>query len=270
MDWNSTDDPWPVAEPGQLWPWFVAATAIVAVLSVALVGLQSFAFLGLVQVPAVLAFLLTVRAIVGLAQGRSTTLRNGRQTILSGISALVVPVALLGCWMVLRETGTIGARLMRSTSQVDTNSSWPTWRSDGGAASEPAAPPETDATGIELVLPTGVLQDRIGHHLRDLATAVAGAQVRGRIRIEFDPPWALLPLWKSATRSCSVVVALDAERPGTGVRGRLQGELELRGQWTMLGFAAQRDFHTYLGDTMGREIRKALAGKLRDLLAPGK
>lgn len=262
---NSTDDPGPATPRDELRLWLAVALAIVVVLSLALVGLQWFAVLGLVHVPAVLAGLLAARATVRLARGQPAALYVGRRAILPGAMALAVPALVLGLWITAREAGLFGARLARTESRLTSNTNWRSTRTPNGTLVEPAE--LVAATELTVVVEDGPLGDRIAEQLRAVAADLPHARVRGRLTVEVAAPWAPWPLWKSATCTGTVDAALVAERAGdVAVVVMLFGTVTFEGSWTMLGFASQRDFHTQIGNDLGHKFHEAVVKSVRNEL----
>lgn len=251
--------------PDRLTFWLLAATAFVAALSLLLVGLNPLMVLGLLHVPAVLMALLAMRAITCLAVGRSPALRVGSRRILDGWWSLLVPVLLLLAWTVGRETGSFSARISAASHEHRQNVSWTT-----GTATAPGkvfVPDEIEhATQLEIVGGDGVLHERFAAKLAGISLGLADHDLHGRIELVATPPFALLPLCKWAQQSCQIKVALFTRRHDTGHRdASLQGTIDIDGDWTMYGLTSQRDFHQYMGSTLGAATRKSVTEQLRKL-----
>lgn len=274
MDSSSTDAlplPLPDADPAPrdtVWFWLLLAAVITAVVAVAIAGVQWLTLLGLMQVPVVLATLLLARAGLRLARGQPTALHVGHREVLGGPLALAVPLAFLVVWSIARERDWFGTRLARTTHTLQTTTNVTSGTASGGGTvhvSEAAA----QAQGVEMAGADGALREGIAAALRGVPATAPWLDVRGVATTSLDPPFALWPLCKVAQMSGSIEVELLLARPAPAdERAMLKAKIAFDGRWTMLGFAAQRDFHAHIGAQLGASAQKALAAKIRELLPP--
>lgn len=237
--------------------WLAVATAFTALVALVTVGLQPLALFGLVHVPAVLMLLLAGRAAVCIARGEPTALRIGSRQVLDGWLALLVPLLLLAVWTVGRETGTFGANLSCTSATDRVTSKWDTASADAppgvtGGIELPAT--LRDATGIAVSSDGGVLQERAAVEVRALTNRFAGHRVVGNVDLQMAPPFALLPLWKSADASARVTYDLYLRDLAGSCRARIHGTIDGTVSCTMLGFASQRNFHEHLGAWLGKHV----------------
>jgi len=256
--------------PDRLSFWLLLATVFVAAVTVALVGFRSWAVLGLVHVPAVLLAMLALRAVVQMARQKSPALRVGSRHILPGWWALVVPAVLLGAWISVRETGVMSARMSTTFMNDRTNASWHSNSSNvgegvtGGTYPLPTAFENTQQ--FEVVGGDGALHDRFAAELQPVAQLLPGHRIVGRIELQATPPFAPLPLWKSASAASHATCELYLCEVDSGAcRATLKGDVDVAGDCTMWGFASQRDFHEYLGARFGEVTRKPIVEQLNQL-----
>lgn len=238
--------------------WLLLAVAFVATLALAVVGPHPMTLLAILQVPAVLVTLLAMRATVRLATGRPTALVVGSRRVLGGWPGLLVPLALLTGWTVLRETGVVSAQFAATSHRDGHHTNW--YSSTDGLSAD-LAPDELEVTGGD-----GALHERLSAGLRRIGQAVADHRVVGRIEVATEPPFALLPLWKTAAVACKVHLDLVVRDGRTDEPlGKLIGTVEITGDWTMLGFGSQRDFHLKLAESFAKKTRDSVVDQIQKL-----
>jgi hypothetical protein len=254
----------------RLMVWLAVATAFVAFVALVTIGLQPLALFGLVHVPAVLMLLLALRAVVCLARGEPTALRLGSREVLGGRLALVVPLLVLTVWTIGRERGTFSARLTATTMEDRADTTWNTLSNKSGPGQVDgivSMPDEfAQATTLTIGGGDGVLHECFAAELRPMAQLLPGYRIRGRIELQSVPPFAALPLWKTAEATGHTYFELYLCATDSGdCRAKLSGTIDVGGSCTMWGFAAQRDFHAYLGARFGAMTRRPMIEQLRKL-----
>jgi hypothetical protein len=256
--------------PDRLSFWLLLATVFVAAVTMAIVGFQRWAVVGLVHVPAVLLAMLALRAVVQMARQKSPALRVGGSRILPGWWALVVPAVLLAAWISVRETGLLSARLTTTSSSDRANTRWHSNSTrvgeglTGGTQPMPAA--FEHAPQFEVVGGDSALHERFAAELQPVAQLLPGHRIVGRIELQATPPFAALPLWKSASTASHATCELYlCELDSGACRATLKGDVDVESDCTMWGFASQRDFHEYLGARFGEVTRKRIVEQLDEL-----
>lgn len=241
--------------------WIVAALVLTALPAVLLVGVQPAALLFLLHVPAVLAYLLLVRAAWRALHRRPWDLQVRGRMRLGGAAGVLVPLLFLVLWGVGRETGFVRAQLTVKRADHQTSSRWQDW-----ADRVPATP--IQHTGLAVTAPAGALGDAFRAALRHHWSAGDGSQLHGTVALACEPPFAGWPLWKSEEVGCRVAIELQMRKADVEVARCTTIDMQVQGTWTAIGTMSRRDFHEWLGDDLGEKVRDTIAQRVRKLHDP--
>lgn len=231
--------------------WLLAATLFAVAVVAVVTGPGWHCLLALMHVPAVLATMLLIRAAVLVLLGRPFGLQFAGRTVLAGRAGLWLPALALLCWTALRELGSIRARACAQNSSRDLS-----WQGDPWHEVTDL-PPSTSAE-IQVRAPAGAFGTAFAAQFPDHWFS-GDWRVAATITVDGEVPMQPWPLYKSATMRSQVVAGLQL-RPtrGDGPVRSSELRLELGGDFRMLGFASQRDFHEWLGHDLGRVTREAI------------
>ena len=231
--------------------WIALATMPIAVFAVYAVGFHWLALVGLLNVPPVLATMLLLRAGVQWWRGQPWALQCGNREILGGAAGFLTPLLFLLAWNVAREAGVLRTNLYTTSSQHTYTTMWHDWK-ERAAATLPAAGTTVDA-------PQGEFGDGLRDALRMGWLGGDGLRLHASVATDYEPPSTPWPLWKSAAVACRFTMLLELQAPDPGMPVRAaEVTLDVEGTWTMYGLASQRDYHHWLGKTLGNQVRAAM------------
>jgi hypothetical protein len=239
--------------------WILAATAFAAAVAIAVTGPGWHCLLAALHVPAVLAAMLLTRAAMLVLRGRPFGLQIAGRTVLTGKAGLWLPALVLLCWTALRETGTIRARACAQIAQR--NSSW-----SAGPWTDRTDQPLLTAPEIRVQAAAGAFGAAFARQIPDHWLG-SDWRLGADITVTGDLPLRPWPLYKAAPLRMEVQAVMQLQPShGDGPVRCSHLRLEVDGEFRMLGFASQRDFHEWLGHEVGRIAHGALsdhAGKGR-------
>jgi hypothetical protein len=236
--------------------WIVLAAAAVLAFALFAVGLGPATALAVVHVPAVLAALLFARATWRLLRARPRALRWRGRDVLAGPAGLWAPALFLVVWTLVRETGVVEAKLVASSAGHTLTTHRTAWRE----GTEPPLP-----SGIAVHAPPGALGDAFGGALVD-AMFVNDQRLHARVVLACRPPLAVWPLYKSAAFAGTLTAELQLHGPAALPVRSSTLTMTLNGAWTMIGFASQRSFQQWVGESFGRMVQKELREHVRKAL----
>lgn len=207
----------------------------------------------------VLPAMLIQRALINLARGQSNDLYVNGRVLLPSALALVVPALALAILTGLREQGIVTANLYFGRISITRTSS--SARSKGQLMNAPALPTglvAVDRGGLQIYAGEGPLAEAL------IASIPHISSMTGYLQIELEPPSARMPIWKNTQLAAKVHGVLQLRQAGDRTR-LISSKLEvtIEGTWAMTGFASQRDFHLYLGNSLGKECCDALLAEAK-------
>ncbi|HEX6812854.1 MAG TPA: hypothetical protein VF384_14605 [Planctomycetota bacterium] len=232
--------------------WICVAIALTAVCSFLVVGLSWAMFVGVLQVPLVLAVLLLARAIVLWRRGQPWALRFAGRDVLGGRSGFTAPILFVLAMTVLRETGVVSLRLSLTRTGTNHTTMKIGW-------SDEAADAGLSRSGLVVHAPSGPLGDAFAQQLHG-EWLTNGRRLYGDVTFTCDAPFAGWPLVKSATVNAHVDVRLQMRPDAPAERARGASiDMKIEHSCSMIGIASRRDFHEQIGAELGQAARKAIS-----------
>lgn len=243
--------------------WIAAAVVLTGGAALFAIGFQFAALLFVLHVPAVLAYLLIVRAVWLGLQRKPWALQLGGRAVGKGAAGIAVPFLFVLLWGVAREGGFVDAQISYKQSGHETGSHWSNWEM---RVPERVIPDP----GLAVTAPAGAFGDGFRRALLHQWIAADGAQLHGTVAFDCEPRFAPWPLWKAAEFESKAAIELQMRRTGVEEARCMTITMTLRGSWTAVGLMSHRNFQEWVGREIGEKVHRVIAGRVKDLHNPKK
>jgi hypothetical protein len=232
--------------------WILAAALFAVAVTAAVTEPGWHCLLGALHVPAVLAAMLLARATALVLMKRPLGLQFAGRTVLAGKAALWLPAFVLLAWTALRESGAIRVRASAQSSNRSLSSLAEAW-------TERTDQPLLTAPEIRIQAPANVFGAAIDRQFADHWLS-GDWRLCAEITVDGGVPMRPWPLYKTAMVRWEVQAVLQLQPLHGDAPVRCSKvRVEVDGEFRMLGFASQRDFHEWLGHEVGRAVHGAIS-----------